>query len=97
MTTIIPDTSTEEGQKLLQYQPGDTVAAEFKVGQVSGNKMMVEVTKCEPAEQEEAGEGEGEGEPGGEGGPPMGGMMNEMGTRKGVPGPVVIAIGHARK
>lgn len=96
MTTIIPDTSTEEGQKLLQYQPGDKVTLEITVGSVSGNKMMAEVTKCEPSDQEEADEAAdtgGEGEYGAQGG--AGGMAGHMAAmHKGVPPAVVIALGH---
>jgi hypothetical protein len=78
-TTIIPDQSTEEGKKLLEYKPGDEVLLTVTVDSVNGGRIMGEVTKCELASEEEADEG---GEPGagdtGEGEPAASPMKGGM-------------------
>lgn len=67
MTTIIPDTASEEGAKLVEYKPGDRVELTFTVESTDGRKLTVTDETCElaePDETEEAAAGdEAEAEP----------------------------------
>lgn len=61
MTTITPDPETEEGQKLLEYAPGDEIKVTMTVQAVKNGRITAEETACEPAEEESAAEDEAEG------------------------------------